>query len=194
MWPLIVSGGLCSWLQIDSNWTDSSSIKDIKHPVICFWSDLTGQRKTFQAFDTRWQDLLLSTLPNHPPILLEIRHPYMFPKRSSSFISPDPPNPPTLHLLSKILSHCCSHIELVFFLQADWFILPTVCLTLWLWCMDMCWFWFNYIHPHFIHEANLVQAPFLSSSSCSRFVFFYVCYICELERWTVGIDSQTNIC
>lgn len=160
MWPLIVSGGLCSWLQIDSNWTDSSNIKDIKHPVMCVWSDLTGQRKTFRALDTRWQDLLLLTLPNHPPILLEMTHPYMFPKRTGSFISLDPSHPPNPPPPLKNTFTVQPYVEWVFFgvffLQADWFI----CRTLWLWCMDVYWFWLNYIHPHFIHDANLVQAPF----------------------------------
>lgn len=60
----------------------------------------------------------------------------------------------------------------LFFLQAEWFISPTVCLTSWLWCMDMYCFWFNYIHPHFIHEANLVQAHI--SEQPVMFTFFFL--------------------
>lgn len=66
MRPLIVSDGLCSFSQIDSNWTDSSNIKDINHPVTSFlnWHDRTKQTNPVPPI---WDDRTSSSSPSQTP-------------------------------------------------------------------------------------------------------------------------------
>lgn len=69
MRPLIVSDGLCSFSQIDSNWTDSSNIKDINHPVTSFlnWHDRTKQTNPMPPIrDDRTSRSPPSQTPIHP--------------------------------------------------------------------------------------------------------------------------------
>lgn len=100
MRPLIVSDSLCSISLIDSNWTDSSNIKDINHPLTSFfnWIDRTKQTNPLPPIRDDRTSHLPPQAPVHP-----LRNVFQFPKCHWNQF--DPPLPPwILHVSTDI--HC----------------------------------------------------------------------------------------
>lgn len=150
MQPLIVSDGLCSFFLIDSNWTNSSNIKDINHWVTCFfWTDMTGQSKPIQCLRYEMTGLPAPHRPKPPSIHLEMCHPYTFSKMSQK--------PFYLTLPLWILNVSTDIYSAVL---CSWLELLSTQVSLPVSGFFLDKFWFNLIYPHFISTVNPVQVAF----------------------------------